>query len=64
MIQEVTMLMSANCSQMVDEGAEAVDEGAEAGAGLFHGTCHKIMSDNLNMTRVTQHGVPHVVMQD
>jgi hypothetical protein len=35
-----------------------------AGGGISHGTCHKILSDNLNMYRVTQHSVPLVLMQD
>jgi hypothetical protein len=35
-----------------------------AAAGISHGTCHKILSDNLNMSRVTQHSVPRVLTQD
>jgi hypothetical protein len=54
-IQEVAMLAHANCSQMVDEIAEV---------GNSHGTCHKILSDDLNMSRVTKHSVPRVLMQD
>jgi hypothetical protein len=55
-IQEVATLVCANSSQMVDEIARA--------AGISHGTCHKILSDNLNMSRVTQHSVPCVLTQD
>jgi hypothetical protein len=36
---------------------------AAAAAGISHGTCHKILSEDLNMSRVTQHGVPRVLMQ-
>jgi hypothetical protein len=45
-IQEVSMLVHANRSQMVDQvTATAV--------GIRHGTCHKILSDDLNMSRAT-----------
>jgi hypothetical protein len=54
-IQEVAMV-PANHSQMADEVAAA--------AGISHGTCHKILSDDLNMSRVTQHSVPLVLTQD
>jgi hypothetical protein len=40
-----------------------VDEIAAA-AGISHGTCHKILSDDLNMSRVTRHSVPCVLTQD
>jgi hypothetical protein len=40
-----------------------VDEIAAA-AGISHGTCHKIPSDVLNMSCVTHHSVPSVLMQD
>jgi hypothetical protein len=43
---------------MVDEIAAA------AATGISHGICHKILSDDLNMSRVTQHIVPHVLTQD
>jgi hypothetical protein len=43
------------CSQTVDE---------IAAAGIIHGTCYKILSDNLNISRVTQHSVPRVLTQD
>jgi hypothetical protein len=43
-IQEVATLLCANRSQMVDEIAAA------AAAGISHGTCHKILSDDLNMS--------------
>jgi AraC-like DNA-binding protein len=55
-IQEVAILVHANRSQMVDEIATA--------AGISHGTCHRILSDDLNMSCVTQHSVPCVLMQD
>jgi hypothetical protein len=57
-IQEVAMLVRANHSQMVDEITAA------AAAGISHGTCHKILSDDLNMPPVTQHSVPRVLTQD
>jgi hypothetical protein len=40
-----------------------VDE-ITAEAGISHGTCHKILSDDLNVSHVTQHSVPCVLMQD
>jgi hypothetical protein len=55
-IQEVATLVHASRPQMVDEIA--------AGAGISHGTCHKILSDDLNMSHVTQHSVQRVLMQD
>jgi hypothetical protein len=55
-IQEVATLVHANCSQMVDEIA--------AVAGISLGTCHRILSDDLNMSCVTQHSVTCVLMQD
>jgi hypothetical protein len=55
-IQEVAMLVRANCSQMVDEIAAA--------AGISHGTCHKILSDDLNMSYVMQHSVPGALTQN
>jgi hypothetical protein len=36
-----------------------VDEIAVAAAGISHGTCHKILSDDLNMSHV-----PRVLTQD
>jgi hypothetical protein len=54
-IQEVATLVCANSSQMVDE---------ITAAGISHGTCHKILSDDLNMSRVTQHSVPRVSTQE
>jgi hypothetical protein len=56
-IQEVATLVRANRSQTVDEIAAAA-------AGISHGACHKILSDDLNMSRGTQHSVPHVLTQD
>jgi hypothetical protein len=55
-IQEAATLVRANCSQMVDE--------ITAAAGISHGTCHKLLTDDVNMSRVTQHSVPHALMQD
>jgi hypothetical protein len=49
MIPEVVTMVPANCPQMVNE---------VAAAGISHGTCHKILSDDLNMSHVTQHSVP------
>jgi hypothetical protein len=40
-----------------------VDEVA-ATARISHGTCHKILSDDLNLSRVTEHSVPHILTQD
>jgi DNA-binding CsgD family transcriptional regulator len=55
-IQEVATLVRANRSQTADEIAAA--------AGISHGTLHKILSDDLNMSRVTQHTGPRVLTQD
>jgi hypothetical protein len=55
-IQEVAMLVHANHSQMVDQ--------ITAAAGMSHGTFHKILSIELNMSCVTQHSVPRAMMQD
>jgi hypothetical protein len=55
-IQEVATLVRANCFQMVDE--------ITAAAGISRGTCHKILSDDLNVSHVTQHSVPHILTQD
>jgi hypothetical protein len=57
-IQEVAMLVRTKHSQMADEIIAA------AAAGIYHGTCHQILSDDLNMSFVTQHNVPSVLMQD
>jgi hypothetical protein len=54
-IQEVATLVHANRFQTVDE---------IAAAGISHGTCHKILSDDLNMSRVTMHSVQRVLRQD
>jgi hypothetical protein len=62
-IQEVATLVCANCFEMVDEIVAAA-AAAAAAVGISHGTCHKILSDDLNMSRVTQHSVPSVLMRD
>ena len=54
-IEEVAMLVRANRSQTVDDLAAAV--------GVSHGTCFKILTDDLNMSRVTQHSVPRILRQ-
>jgi hypothetical protein len=48
-IQEVAALVHANCSQTLDEFTAA--------AGINRGTCHKILSDDLNTSCVTQHSI-------
>jgi hypothetical protein len=53
-IQEVT-LVHANHSKMIDE---------VAAAEISNGTCHKLLSDDLNMSRVSHYSVPCVLMQD
>jgi hypothetical protein len=45
MIQEVTSLMHANCSQTIHEITAAA-------AGISCGTCHKIPSDDLHMSQL------------
>jgi hypothetical protein len=54
-IQEVATVVHASRSQTVD---------GTAAAGTSQGTCHKILSGDLNMSRVTQHSVPRVLRQD
>jgi transposase len=53
--QEVSTLVRDNRFRMVDE---------IAAVGISHGTCHKILSGDLNMSNVTQHSVPCVLRQD
>ena len=48
--------MRANRSHSVDDLAAAVR--------VSHGTFYKILTDDLNMSRVTQHSVPRVLTQD
>ncbi|KAJ4436093.1 hypothetical protein ANN_18720 [Periplaneta americana] len=55
-IQEVATLVSANRSQSVDDIVATV--------GVSHGTCYKILCDDLNMSHVTQHSVPRILSQD
>jgi histone-lysine N-methyltransferase SETMAR len=55
-IQEVTTLVYANRSRTVDEIAAA--------AGISYGACHKILSDDLSTSHVTQHSVPRILTQD
>ena len=50
------MLVSANRSQSVDDLAATV--------GVSHGECFKILTDDLNMSHVTQHIVPRILAQD
>jgi hypothetical protein len=54
-MHEVATLVCANRFQTVDE---------IAAAGISHGTCHKILSGDLNTSHVTLHSVPHVLTQD
>ena len=55
-IEEVAILVRASCSLSVDYLAAAVE--------VSHGTCYKILTNDLNMSRVTQHSVPHILTQD
>jgi hypothetical protein len=57
--QEITTLVCANHSEMVDEIAAA----AAAAGGISHGTLCKILSDDLNMSCVSQY-VSRILMQD
>jgi hypothetical protein len=54
-IQEVAKLVCGNCSQTIDEVTTA---------GISHGICHKILSDDLNMSHVTLQNVPLILMQN
>jgi histone-lysine N-methyltransferase SETMAR len=55
-IREVATLVHANHSQMVGEIAAA--------AGINHSACHKTLSDDQNMSHITQHSVPCILTQD
>ena len=55
-IEEISMLVRSNHSQSIDDIAAAV--------GFSHGTCYKILTDDLNMSRVTHHSVPRILTQD
>jgi hypothetical protein len=55
--QEDATLVGASRSQTVDEIAAA------AAAGIRLGTCYKILCNVLNMSHVTQHSAPCVLMQ-
>jgi hypothetical protein len=51
-IQEAATLVGANRSQTADEITAAA--AAAAAAGISHSTYHRILSDDLNMSHVTQ----------
>ena len=55
-IEEVAMSVSANRFQSVHDLAAAI--------GVSHYTCYKILTDDLNMSRITQHSVPPILTQD
>jgi AraC-like DNA-binding protein len=55
-IEEVATLVRASRSKSVDDIAAAV--------GISYVTCHKILTDDLNMSRVTQRSVPRVLTED
>jgi hypothetical protein len=55
-VQEVALLVHAKHSQTVDE--------ILATEGISHGSYHNILSDDLNMSQVTQHSIPCILMQD
>ena len=55
-IEQVAMLVRANRSQSVHDLAACVR--------VSHGTFYKILTDDLNMSRVTQHSVPRILTQD
>jgi hypothetical protein len=56
-IQNVATLVRTKRSQTAHEVAAA------AAARISHSTCHKILSDDLNMSRVTQHSTPRILTQ-
>jgi hypothetical protein len=57
-IQKVATLVHANCSQIVTEMSAA------AAVRISCGTFHKIPSDDLSTSRVTQHSVPLIPTQN
>ena len=50
------LVLCANGPQSVEDLTVAV--------GICHGTCYKILTDDLNMSRVTLHTVPCIMKQD
>jgi hypothetical protein len=60
MIQRIAMLMHANSFQMVNEVTAAA---AAAAVVISHGTCQRILYDDLNKSHFTQHSVPLVMTQ-
>jgi hypothetical protein len=43
--------------------SQTVEEFAVAAAGISHGTCHNILSEKLNKSRVAQPNVPRILTQ-
>jgi hypothetical protein len=56
-IQEVATLVHDNCSQVLNEVTAAA-------AGIRHGPCQRILSDDPNMSHATQHSVQRILTQD
>jgi hypothetical protein len=55
-VKDISTLVRANNSRLVDDITAAV--------WLSYGTCHIILTDDLNMSRVSEHCVPCILMQD
>jgi folate-dependent tRNA-U54 methylase TrmFO/GidA len=55
-IEEFATMVCANRSQSIDDITEAV--------GISYDTCHKILTDDLNMSSVSKHCVPRILTQD
>jgi hypothetical protein len=55
-IHKVATLVLANHSQMVEEVAAA--------AWVSHGSCHKILSGDMNKSLVTHYSIPSVLKLD
>ena len=59
-IEEVPMLLHVNRSQSEDDRAEAI----VVGISLSRPRCCKILTDDLNMSRVTKHSLPRILTQN
>ena len=52
-IEEVAMLVLAECYQLVDNLVATV--------GVSHDMCYKILIDDLSMSHVTHHSMSHIL---
>ena len=55
--------LNARCNKFMPAYRSKWVDDITAAVGVSHGTCYKILSDDLNMSRVTQHSVPRIRSQ-